>query len=136
VRHLALCLSLGEDTKASSSLVMQDGTLSLQPVTPEVAADHLQQLIELWQRGQQEPLPFFPEAAQVYAQSMGKDGLAEQALDKAEKAWEKDEYGTGPATQSVASLFQGQNPIRASDFAELALRVFEPILEYSAKPEN
>lgn len=128
VRHLALCLI----EPATSQLMMQDKRFLLEPLESEKTTEYLQQLIRLWQRGQEEPLPFFPEASLAFAQAMAKGDTPEQALTKADKAWRKDDYGTGPGTQAVASLFRGQEPLKTQDFANIAQEVFGPMLEQQA----
>lgn len=117
VHHLALQLASREKPglPRQSRLLTLDGVALLRPVDqPE---RHLNYLLALWQRGQRELLPFFPNTAYGYA--------AEKSNWQAE--WSSDQPGCECSDPWFDLAFREVDPL-ADEFASLAYDVFAPIL--------
>ncbi len=99
-----------------------DGQLTLAPMV-EGAATQLTNLVELYHRGQREPLPFFPNSAWAYAVSMAKDGDDAVAIKAALKIWRAHE-GKKPEYRSA---FRRPEPLD-DDFRTLAGMIYGPLI--------
>ena len=129
VRHLVLNHLAPAAVAPSSRLITEQqdkGTgafelvvLELMPV-PNAAAP-LEDLIDLFQQGRLEPLPFYPETSRAFAE-VGWDT----------RTWNSWEGAfTGPPGESahwaIRTALRGRDPIDAA-FEALARRVFGPVL--------
>lgn len=97
-----------------------DGVLQLDPV-PDAAA-HLASLVSLFDRGQSEPLHFFPRSAWVWAT---------QGAAKAAQAWLGGHRQRGESQDAAYQIALRGRPVLAAlddAFAELAETVFTPVL--------
>ncbi len=106
----------------SSLHIALDKQLALGPEVADVRTQ-LATLIELYHRGQSEPLPFFPDSAWAYAEAMAKDGDEGAAMKKALKIW-RDQEGKRPEYRSV---FRRSEPLGA-EFRSLAEIIYEPLI--------
>jgi len=92
---------------------------------------HLHELAQLYQTSLSRPLPLFLETSYAYASSMWKYGDEDKARQAAYKCWRTGEYQKAPGECEIASTitaFRGRQPLEEPEFAELAWRVFEPLL--------
>ncbi len=126
VRHLALNCLAPAGLPTRSTLMTEEKNKSqdyaltalvLNPV-PD-ATDRLAELIAIFQAGQMEPLPLFPETSAAFAQ-LGWD-------TKTKTAWEGGFNREGESLQwAIRTAFRGREPLNG-DFERLAGRVFGPL---------
>lgn len=103
----------------------------LPPPSMNATEEYLQQLLELYWRGLQKPLYFFPESSLAYADVLlrAKPGSRTTALRAAERAWLGSEFVRYPGEGEEpwnALLFVDQLPLN-EDFENTALAVFRPL---------
>jgi exodeoxyribonuclease V gamma subunit len=128
--HLALNAS-GDDWNGdrNSIHIATDKKFAFAPLEQEYARLLLVDLLELFKEGFRCPLPFFPETSYAFAQ---KDGDRQDRLSAAEKKWSPPNYKT-----EIPSEFEdlyvkrcfAEDVIYQDGFAELAEKVFKPLLE-------
>jgi exodeoxyribonuclease V gamma subunit len=149
VRHLVLnCLAppslprdsvlIGRSAKHASGTIVR-----LQPVADPVAI--LTDLLDLYWRGLQTPLPFFPRSSHRYVEHLrasprGRETRrTEQALEAAAGEFAKTEPGWGDALDpyvrqifATNDLFEALDllPNGRRDFAATAGGVFDPLLQH------
>jgi exodeoxyribonuclease V gamma subunit len=144
IRHLAYCLQLaagGRPCKGRSYLVGRapgegDGIveLCLRPV--ERPESLLADLIELERIGQREPLRLLPKVAYRYARTIRHRGeeRAGQALDTARGELDTEHARDPHLRRAFADLRVlegvGEGTGSGPSFAELARRVFDPLLDH------
>ncbi len=116
-----LVLNAGGSQQTSMHVAL-DGQLELVPKI-EDAAQHLATLVGLYQRGQREPLPFFPNSAWAYAVSMAKDGDEGVAMKKALIVWQRQEMNR----PEYRSVFRRPDPLDAV-FCSLAETIYAPLV--------
>ena len=89
----------------------------------------LARLLELYRRGLSRPLHFIPAVSFEYAQALLiGNKTREDALDKARISWEGSEHKRGECEDPyLAQCFRYAPPLD-SEFEEIALAVFEPLL--------
>ena len=90
---------------------------------------HLQTLLELYQRGLQEPLAFFPETAGVYVSGWLKFNEA-KAQEKALQKWFGNDYKKGELYKNLyfQRCFEHLDLWKDTDFESIALNVLAPLL--------
>ena len=90
----------------------------------------LNELLQLYWQGLTEPLVFFPETSLAFARALKRNpDKPDRAWDAARRTWEPDEFGRSEAEDPYNELcFKDIDPLN-EDFEQLALQVFEPILE-------
>jgi exodeoxyribonuclease V gamma subunit len=137
VDHLALAAMLGEraSTRVFRLESARDGTLELRtadlPVlAPDAATARLADLAALWREGRTRPLPFAPDAAFAYVET-----LAQKDADAAWKAavaafTDRNGFGDGhDAWFGLAfrphGMLAARDDANGRDFVALARRVFE-----------
>lgn len=126
IRHLLLNLLAPADVALVSTWLGPSDRLRLQPVGNPNAI--LQDLLDLYWQGLHAPLKFFPKSALAYmeAERQRKENSLKLARDK----WEGSNAGWGEGMQPYYQLaFRHADPLD-EEFAELARRVFEPLLEH------
>jgi len=122
IRHLALCAAC-PDTPWESLHLAEDFTLRIDPV--QNALHSLEELLDARWQGLQAPLCFFPETSLAYAE----DG---EVSSKVLKRWTDPYNNLGDSLdQAVAIAWRGLDPLDRPDFAELADRIWRPLLEVS-----
>ena len=118
-----------------------------EPVSVEVARQHLSELARLYRLGQRAPLCLFPNASKAFAERWAATGdkpdCERLALGAARKAWSERNAGGECDDPYVRRIFGSVDPFaRVSpfdvdgdgafpSFAETALGVFEPLLRNS-----
>ena len=93
----------------------------------------LQTLCELYFKGHQCPLPFFPEASFAYAKSFQKEQDTDLALRSAEKTLLGDEYSTGDLNDAYQNLCFKDISCLDELFQETAHDVYGPIMNNRKK---
>jgi exonuclease V gamma subunit len=74
-------------------------------------------------------LPLFPGPALAYAEQIHKSQDQEAAYQAAESVWAKD--WACQQSPDIALAFRGLDPIRETDFADWAERLFSPLVAHS-----
>lgn len=130
IQHLCCCAA--SLTSGSAELHCSDASHALAPLAPALAREHLAELLHIYHQGLSRPLPLFPQASCAYAQALRKSGEPHEAMARARARFLGDGTGEG-SERSVRRVFA--EPIQALDeeFAKLAERVFNPLLDALAK---
>ncbi len=90
----------------------------------------LQDCAELYWAGLHQPLRFFPDSARAYAESLQSGEDPHQALRDAQKTWASDWSSCEADDPYFAQCFGTTGTaVLNPEFEQLALRVFEPLLE-------
>ncbi|MBN2039711.1 MAG: exodeoxyribonuclease V subunit gamma [Spirochaetes bacterium] len=133
IAHLALNAS-GADTFAlKSKLICKDATWEMEPVSSK---QMLKELMEIYLKGMNELIHFFPAASMEYAQEMVLSGNHEKALRAANKKWTGNDYQTGEGSYDYNYLcFKNMDPLDKG-FTEMSLRILKPMLELQKKSES
>ena len=127
IRHLAMIAS---GKSAVTFLVSRgdDVEPSIQRFGPvEDAKKHLSHLLTLYRRGQQSPLPLFPDPASAYAWTLKEGGSAQEALAVARRVYFNGYDGA--ANAYVSKVYADTDPLDA-EFIDLATRVFGPLHDH------
>lgn len=133
VAHLAGHL---EGDAMTTRLLSKAGHVTLAPLDPEIARDHLRELIAAWQAGMRTPLPLAMGAAFAWLSKAGspESGPDSDAWKAAARAFEGDDFSPGevgrdpylahrwPSFDSLASAQRG-----TESFAELTQRLLAPV---------
>lgn len=128
LEHLVLNALVPSGVEPVSVFRAEDRMLRLGPVAD--AVDRLADLVDLFRAGWCAPLPFFPETSLVYAERLLRRGEdASEARMAAEKVWRGSDFAAGDGDDAYNQLaFRGRDPLLGAGFAELARRVYEPLL--------
>ncbi|MDO9079709.1 MAG: hypothetical protein Q7U44_02845, partial [Desulfuromonadales bacterium] len=134
LRHLALNAS---GRALATTIIGNDGAMTLAPLTIAEAQDCLDELVTLYRQGWQRPLPFFPQSAYAYAAALQKTGDALKAHAAAAKVWEQEEFSPVPGEEDdpYYRLCFPTDPL-ADEFTLLAQEVFNPLLAAAAGREG
>ena len=135
--HLALCAAPIENIdRISAHLATNKGKALIFRLAPVEGPDrYLKDLMAIWQRGQTEPLPFFPETSWAYAEARHRAG-GEDAVSPSKYLgkWRDTFHGWGDAYDpAVQVAFRGRDPLREKVFKEIAWRVFGPLFAVSSE---
>ncbi len=134
IKHLFFNLSQGHEGKGESILLAADGTWRYAPVASP--AKILEQMANLFLKGLEKPLPFFPETSLVYARLIIEKKRQETyAMEKARERWLGNEFrpGTGEGEEEYYRLcFGNTNPLDEV-FRRLALDFYTPLLSAMRK---
>jgi exodeoxyribonuclease V gamma subunit len=105
------------------------------------AASLLAELARLHREGEGRPLPFFPVAAQAYAEAVAAGKGEEEARRAAWRAFTPSAYGSGAPAEGVDPYVQKvfgrdffSDRVLAAEFAILAVQVFGPLLDHLEHP--
>jgi exodeoxyribonuclease V gamma subunit len=144
VSHVFACAFAGSDQVETRLFFLANKFISFPPLDRDVALDHLKEFIELYRSGMREALPFFPNSSHAYqAERIKTDPPGEEegepggpfpsAIKKARGKWKSNEFNgiffRGEEDDSANKLcFRGE-PFDHPDFADLAGRVYGPLLE-------
>lgn len=130
------CLLVGRGDKQAVTSV------TFRPVGRDAAVEHLATLVRLYRRGQCQPLPLFETASAAYARRIlaaeGTDTSDHDAhaaaVRAARQAWEPNDKGWGGdrvddhVVQCYGDGCRIETILDHTDFAELALTVWRPLL--------
>ena len=142
VRHVFACAFAESDQVETRFFFLANKFISFPPLEREVALGHLKEFIELYRSGMREALPFFPNSSYAYQLERNKSGFEEEgepagpfstAVKKARAKWKSNQYRgafiRGEEDDPANKLCFREDPFDHPDFAELAGRVFGPLLE-------
>ncbi|MBW2121580.1 MAG: exodeoxyribonuclease V subunit gamma [Deltaproteobacteria bacterium] len=99
----------------------------------ENSREILGKLLGRYWEGLTRPLCFFPESSWLYADGVKRRGRSQaESLQKARRQWTGSDWVRGEKEDPYYRLcFSGVDPLEAA-FCEIALEVFEPLLEHEA----
>ncbi len=133
VYHLVICHGAPLEYPRTSYLLCKDTAFRFGPITQSKAL--LVDLLNLFRRGLEEPIHFFPETSYEYAvQKLSKSLSDQAALARARHKWSG---GDPPGKYARAEFddryydlcFRRTTPLD-DDFRKTALTVFKPLLEH------
>ena len=129
LQHLLLCLDAPGVPDRRSLLIGKGQAWSFGPVPG--AATILEDLLGVYRRGLQEPLPFFPECSRVFFERLADpSGDEPQALTAARRHWLGSDYAPGESENAYHRLCFGDRDPLQDDFKRLAVAVFQPLFEH------
>ena len=126
--QLALA-SAGHEPASAIAVTLDRGTWrATKLAAPEGAEEELVRWLEAWRRGQDELLPFFPDASSAYAEVIARRGedAAEEAREKAENAWFGSPFHRGEVEEPYLALVYGEESPITEAFRELATGLLVP----------
>ncbi len=127
IMHLALNASKKNPYPAKSMLICKDASWEMGPVE---SIDALGELIEIYIKGNNELIYFFPETSLEYTNILLKKGSRTDALRQAEKKWAGNDYSAGEGSDPYYELCFGKiNPLNMN-FAEISLKIFETMINH------
>jgi len=132
---IRLCvLAAVTSQNVSAKIFAKDATITLR--SPENPMATMASLIELYKRGMQMPLPFFPKTSSAYVQSLCKNVKShEESLAKCRLIWEGSQFVQGENNNPYYSLcFDNCDPLDRA-FCVVSRSVFEPIFTAMEKTE-
>lgn len=148
IRHLFLNAAGSVDYPKATFLTGRDPKGKKPVLTyrfPELGQDarlYLNQLVDIFQKGQKELFYFFCETSFQFAEALSADGFelteesASKAMERAKKFWYDRHRGTGEKENRYVGLccepddpFESVETLFSSGFAENAVRVYRPLLE-------
>lgn len=95
----------------------------------------LARMIELYERGQREPLLFLPASSYACAESIRKYGDTHRALDAARAAWEGNSFIDGESKDPYMAQCLGNMDIFCREFIDIAETIYRPLLDAINKKE-
>ena len=127
LHHLIGNLHMSGDNTLTSYLCGRDEQWIYPPV--EDAQENLEQIIMLYLRGLQSPIPLFPDTSLEYARILAeRNGSEEVALRAARKLWEGSPYRRGESEDQYFKVcFGDTNPLDET-FTEVSQYIFSPLL--------
>ena len=134
IHHLVLGCQAPPGYPQTSFLICKDSAITFDPVPANRAL--LEDLLNLFRRGLEEPIHFYPDTSYAYARhKLVKSASDPSALAKAVDRWQGDERSKKYSTPESEDPYYNQCFRRMDalddEFKEIALKVFEPILAYS-----
>jgi exodeoxyribonuclease V gamma subunit len=145
LHHLAQCLAGPDDAPLRTTVVARGDKdasahiFALKPVADP--ADKLASLLELYWRGQCEPVLLFPRSSLAFCRALFEGKKLDAAMDEARKQWaerfnpERDDrhlvrlFGDADVLDPEFSLLGKKAGDNA--FPQTAVRVFEPLLHHA-----
>ncbi len=131
LHHLTLCAQI-EDFEGSRFIGLED-VQTFASIAKEQARCYLDDLLERYFSGMCEPLDFFPDTSHTYAKAVREkpdEPNHQAAIEKAYRTWNGSKYSPGErAKPEFALLSRARDPLGSATFAELALRVWGPLLD-------
>jgi exodeoxyribonuclease V gamma subunit len=132
ISHLVRCAARPA-AYCETILIGTDAIVRFSPVGE--AHEEMAKLLEIYWRGLNRVLPFFPESALKYADAVVYPPKSAQSppLTKARYAWNGSKWDDAPAEKNdkyYAFCFADRDPLN-EEFMQLALEVYEPMLRNS-----
>jgi len=131
IHHLILNSLPQANLPRHSILIGEDRGWEFQPV--DNSLDILQNLLNnyYWQ-GLIQPLSFFPEASQTFAENLKNGKTEEDAFSRAQNIWQGNDFAMGEAESDYYQLCFGKDnlPLDNEQFKPLAKQFFEPLLAH------
>ncbi|MFH0975387.1 MAG: exodeoxyribonuclease V subunit gamma [Spirochaetota bacterium] len=132
IEHIILNTLNNSDCSAKSILICKNAEWEIS--RPQNCGDLLCDLLDLFIKGHNELIRFFPETSLKFADSMFKGNSAEKARSQAEDEWTGNEYqGGGEGTDAYYNLCFGNISPVNDDFTETSLKILEPMLKHQEK---
>jgi exodeoxyribonuclease V gamma subunit len=127
IYHLAFCEVFPPKRTPTSVLILKDKAWQFNPV--ELHRQFLGDLLDVFKKGLEKPLHFFPNASLEYAQQRQLKGKSKTtALNMAQRKWLSTDFARGESDDPYVDLcFKPVDPFDAS-FQEIAEKVFKPLL--------
>lgn len=133
IDHVVLNCVRKQGYPRNSVFVRIGGAWYFNPI--EDAHGALKALIFHYRRGLKEPLRFFPQSSEVYAERRAGGKGRGDALKAARAVWEGSDYARGEGADPYLRLCFGHiDPIDAA-FEEIALDIFTPLIKNRGKPK-
>ena len=132
IHHLVCCHAAPAGYQRNSFLICKDSAVQFDRVADSERI--LQDLLGLFHQGLVQPIHFFPESSYEYAAHLLRKAVSEQAaLNSARRKWKGSEFAKhakGEAEDPYYDLcFRRSEPLDEA-FAEIAMRVFSPLLAH------
>ncbi|HEX9971075.1 MAG TPA: exodeoxyribonuclease V subunit gamma, partial [bacterium] len=137
IYHLALNAIQTDHYPKTSMLVALDPVWAAWEFPPvENSNELLAELLQIYWQGLMKPLHFFPESSWEYAQQVvEKNKIPEEARRIASAKWSGSDFSRGEGNDLYyQQCFRNSVPID-TEFQELSLNIFKPILENQQKIE-
>ncbi len=133
ISHIALNAAEVAGYPNNSRLVCKDASWEMGQV--DSSKEILRNFLDIYVKGQNELVRFFPESGYEYAQSILKDGSTGKALYLAEKKWIGSDYldGDGERTNEYYTLCFKEILPFDDEFKNISLKLFEPLIAYQKK---
>lgn len=137
LRHLvwhSAVTTLG-DTNTTAIVGCDKGRIKLETLRrPDKPAALLEPLLQLYYDSQSMPPLLFIKSSSKYAEVIAKGEETAEALARARKVWEGDEYQSSEGEDEDHTLcHRDADPLAKPDFAALAETVFKPLLDHLEK---
>jgi exodeoxyribonuclease V gamma subunit len=133
IYHLGCCHAASPGYPLSSFLICRDSAVQFDRVSGSRRI--LQDLLELFRRGLEQPIHFFPDSSYEYAEHLLKKAASQQAaLNKAGRKWIASEfakYAKGESEDPYYDLCFRQSEPLDEEFKEIAVAVFSPLLAHA-----
>ena len=134
IYHLVLCRQAPPEYPQVSFLICKDSAMKFGPVPKNSTL--LEDLLDLFRCGLEEPIHFFPDTSHEYARyKLGKSASDQLALAKAGIKWQGGEgprkFNKPESDDPYYDQCFRRTGALDDDFKEIALKVFEPILAFS-----
>ena len=97
--------------------------------------ENLMPLVNLFDRGQREPVLFLPKCSFFFADSMRKHGEVQRAIDAALTVWEGGNFLRGEAEDAYVAQCFGNSDVFNDEFTRIAEMVYRPMLDAMNKKE-
>lgn len=123
--HLFLCAAAIPDARPETTWHSRDGIYHLRACPPDIAREHLAELLVFYRRGLAQPLPFFPKSAWAYV-AAGNNIVA------ARRRWlDSRDASLGESADTAYRLaWRGVSDPLNADFEHCAQRILQPLLDY------
>ena len=136
IRHLVLCCLSHPEYPQSSFLICKDKAMTFGPVPKSRVL--LEGLLDLYRRGLEVPIHFFPDTSHAYAwYKLKKSASDREALIKAAKIWQGGEgskkYYKPESDDPYYHQCYRRMDVLDDDFMKIAMTVFEPILAHGGE---
>ena len=134
IHHLILCHAAPPEYPQTSFLICKDSAMQFAPVPASKAL--LEDLLNLFREGLEQPIHFFPDTSHAYAeQKLYKSASDQSALAKAGLKWRggdsPQKYTRVESDDPYYDLcFRRTDPLD-DGFEKMALTVFEPLIAHS-----
>jgi exodeoxyribonuclease V gamma subunit len=133
ILHAALNASGNRAYPMNSMLVCKDESWNMEPL--DTCKDVLKDILNIYIKGQNELIRFFPESSYEYAVSIFKHDSPDKAWYAAEKKWAGSDYkdARGENSDEYYSLcFKDISPFN-DEFKNISLKIYEPMLSHQKK---
>ena len=134
IRHLVLCCQAPPEYPQTSFLICKNAAMTFSRVSQ--CRTFLEELLELYRRGLEAPIHFFPDASYAYAgQKLTESASDRAALLKASKTWRGEEgsrkYYKPESDDPYYDQCFRRLDVLDEEFTKIAITVFTPIIANS-----